>query len=130
MRDWNCDLYLKFERERAQAARDLLSRIPPSAPQQNVDLGCGPGNSAAILSLYYRCGDIVGIDRSPSMIKAARERLPVARFDGKRAQLTASTGLRRTRATARQREVSEVGTSNVSEPESLRKTHLTGGVKS
>ena len=48
---------------------------------------------------------------------------------GKRAQLTASTGLRRTRATARQREVSEVGTSNVSEPESLRKTHLTGGVK-
>ena len=44
---------------------------------------------------------------------------------GKRAQLTASMGLRSTRATARQREVSEGGTSNVSEPESLRKTHLT-----
>ena len=41
------------------------------------------------------------------------------------AQLKASTGLRSTRETARQREVSEVGTSNVSEPESLRKTHLT-----
>jgi len=37
----------------------------------------------------------------------------------------ASMGLRRTRATARQLEVSDGGTSNVSEPESLRKTHLT-----
>ena len=33
-------------------------------------------------------------------------------------------GLRSTRATARQREVSDGGTSLVSEPESLRKTHL------
>jgi len=44
---------------------------------------------------------------------------------GRNAQLTASTGLRSTRATARQAEVSDGGTSNVSEPESLRKTHLT-----
>ncbi len=36
-------------------------------------------------------------------------------------------GLRSTRATARQRVVSDGGTSNVSEPESLRKTHLTLG---
>ncbi|MCW2314949.1 trans-aconitate 2-methyltransferase [Rhodoblastus acidophilus] len=80
MRDWNCDLYLKFERERAQAARDLLSRVPPLAPRKIVDLGCGPGNSSAILSLYYRCDEILGIDRSPSMIKAARARLPAANF--------------------------------------------------
>ncbi len=44
--------------------------------------------------------------------------------EGKRAQLTASRGLRSTRATARHAEVSDGGTSNVSEPESLRKTHL------
>src|SRR5271166_3177635 len=47
--------------------------------------------------------------------------------DGKRAQLKASMGLRNTRTTARQREVSEVGTSHVSELESLLKTHLTFG---
>src|ERR1039458_2872605 len=41
---------------------------------------------------------------------------------GRRAQPKASMGLRSTRATARQREVSDGGTSNVSEPESLRKT--------
>ena len=46
---------------------------------------------------------------------------------GSRAQPRASMGLRSTRATARQREVSDGGTSNVSEPESLRKTHLTLG---
>jgi hypothetical protein len=43
---------------------------------------------------------------------------------GRRAQLKASMGLRSTRATARQREVSDGGTSSVSEPEFLRKTHL------
>jgi hypothetical protein len=44
-----------------------------------------------------------------------------------RAQLNESMGLRSTRTTARQREVPEAGTSNVSDPESLRKTHLTCG---
>jgi len=47
--------------------------------------------------------------------------------EGSKTQAKASTGLRRTRATARQREVSEGGTSLVSEPESLLKTHLTWG---
>ena len=42
-----------------------------------------------------------------------------------RAQLKESMGLRSTRTTARQREVPEAGTSHVSVPESLRKTHLT-----
>jgi hypothetical protein len=48
---------------------------------------------------------------------------------GRRAQPKASTGLRSTRATARHREVSDGGTSNVSEPEFLRKTHLTWGLR-
>ena len=43
---------------------------------------------------------------------------------GRRAQPTASTGLRSTRTTARHLVVSDGGTSNVMEPESLRKTHL------
>ena len=43
---------------------------------------------------------------------------------GRRAQLKASMGLRSTRTTARHREVPDGGTSIVSEPESLRKTHL------
>ncbi len=80
MLDWNSDLYLKFERERAQAARDLLARIPPLAPRKIVDLGCGPGNSAALLALYFRGAEILGVDTSENMLKAARERLPEAQF--------------------------------------------------
>jgi len=53
-----------------------------------------------------------------------------AQEEGKRAQLKASMGLRNTRTTARQREVSEIGTSLVSELESLLKTHLTLGRQS
>ena len=44
MTDWNSALYLKFERERTRAARDLLSHIPAFEPQTVCDLGCGPGN--------------------------------------------------------------------------------------
>ena len=80
MPDWNSELYLKFERERGQAARDLLARIPPLAPRKIVDLGCGPGNSAALLALYFRGADILGVDTSENMLAAARERLPAARF--------------------------------------------------
>jgi trans-aconitate 2-methyltransferase len=80
MPDWNSQLYLKFERERGQAARDLLARIPPLAPRKIVDLGCGPGNSAAILALYFRGAEIFGVDTSANMLAAARQRLPAAHF--------------------------------------------------
>jgi trans-aconitate 2-methyltransferase len=80
MPDWDSRLYLKFERERAHAARDLMARIPPLAPRRIVDLGCGPGNSAAMLALNFRGADIVGVDTSENMLAAARDRLPAARF--------------------------------------------------
>ncbi len=44
--------------------------------------------------------------------------------EGRRVQLAASTGLRSTRAMARQRVISDGGRSIVSEPKSLLKTHL------
>ena len=46
--------------------------------------------------------------------------------EGSSAQESTSTGLRNTRTTARQREVSEGGRSNARKPELLRKTHLAG----
>lgn len=80
MIEWDCSLYLKFERERAQAARDLIARIPPLAPRKIIDLGCGPGNSAAILGLNFRGAELTGLDTSENMLAAARARLPQARF--------------------------------------------------
>jgi len=74
MPDWNSDLYLKYERERTQAARDLLGRLPALTPRSIVDLGCGPGNSTALLLLHFLGASILGLDNSDNMLAAARMR--------------------------------------------------------
>lgn len=71
--DWNAPLYLRFERERTQPSRDLLARVAIDEPQQIVDLGCGPGNSTAILRDRWPSAKIVGVDNSPAMLEQAKK---------------------------------------------------------
>ena len=49
MSDWNSKQYLKFQKERTQPAIDLVSRIALDSPTSIIDIGCGPGNSSAVL---------------------------------------------------------------------------------
>jgi trans-aconitate 2-methyltransferase len=79
-RDWNSDLYLKFEAERTRAARDLLARIPQCETKLIFDLGCGPGNSTELLTLSFPGAEVVGVDKSDNMLAVARARVPTARF--------------------------------------------------
>ncbi|CAJ0853597.1 Trans-aconitate 2-methyltransferase [freshwater sediment metagenome] len=79
-RDWNSDLYLKFEEERTRAARDLLARIPLCETRLVFDLGCGPGNSTELLARNFPGAEVVGVDKSDNMLAVARARLPTARF--------------------------------------------------
>ncbi|GKZ16476.1 hypothetical protein AbraIFM66951_000296 [Aspergillus brasiliensis] len=73
MSDWSATQYLKFADERAIPTQDLLSHIPLHSPSHIVDLGCGPGNSTAMLSARYpSCPRISGIDSSPNMIARAK----------------------------------------------------------
>ncbi len=44
MAAWDPGLYLGFEKERAQPAKDLVSRIELLEPERIIDIGCGPGN--------------------------------------------------------------------------------------
>ena len=73
MVDWNTSLYLRFERERTQPSRDLLARITIDQPEEIVDLGCGPGNSTAILRERWPSAKIVGVDNSPAMLEQAKK---------------------------------------------------------
>jgi trans-aconitate 2-methyltransferase len=76
MPSWDADLYLKFANERTQPAIDLISRISLPRPGRIVDLGCGPGNSTAILHQRWPEADIVGLDSSKEMISAALQAHP------------------------------------------------------
>ena len=80
MRDWNSELYMKFEEERTRAARDLLSRVPDFEPKLIVDLGCGPGNSTLLLHSRFPKAEILGVDNSSNMLDVAQLRVPSATF--------------------------------------------------
>jgi trans-aconitate 2-methyltransferase len=77
---WDDQQYLKFADERTRAARELLARVPLEAPQQVVDLGCGPGNSTLLLRERYPAAKLWGVDNSPEMLARARADLPEVAF--------------------------------------------------
>jgi len=68
MDDWNPTLYLHYGSERTRPAIDLLSRVNVEAAVQIVDLGCGPGNSTALLHQRWPTAHITGVDSSSAMI--------------------------------------------------------------
>jgi len=69
---WDPETYLAFGAERTRPAAELLARIDKDAPAQVVDLGCGPGNSTALLAARWPDADIEGVDNSPEMLFEAR----------------------------------------------------------
>ncbi|UDF33703.1 UNVERIFIED_ORG: trans-aconitate 2-methyltransferase [Shinella sp. XGS7] len=78
--DWNPALYRRYEDERTRPAAELLARVDLETPQRVIDLGCGPGNSTELLARRYPAAQIIGLDHSPAMLEAARERLPGLAF--------------------------------------------------
>jgi trans-aconitate 2-methyltransferase len=72
MPDWDTARYLRFERERTLPCSDLVHRIDLESPQRVVDLGCGPGNSTAVLARRWAGATLIGVDQSPEMLRIAR----------------------------------------------------------
>ena len=80
MGEWDAAQYLKFEEERTQPSSDLLNRINTENPQKIIDIGCGPGNSTALLSGRFTDSQITGIDNSEKMIEKASTAYPSLSF--------------------------------------------------
>jgi trans-aconitate 2-methyltransferase len=54
--------------------------VPLLAARKVVDVGCGPGNSTALLAARYPDAEILGIDSSRTMLAEARRVLPDGLF--------------------------------------------------
>lgn len=69
---WDSRQYLRFEAERTRPCRDLVACIDLDSPHRIVDLGCGPGNSTAVLAARWPDSPLLGVDSSPDMLERAR----------------------------------------------------------
>ncbi|WOC33295.1 MULTISPECIES: methyltransferase domain-containing protein [Caproicibacterium] len=77
---WNSTQYLKFQAERTQPSIDLVKRLSVENPKRIVDIGCGPGNSTAVLQQKYPQAEIIGVDSSPEMLATAAKAHPELSF--------------------------------------------------
>ena len=69
---WQPERYLAFADQRTRPALDLLARVPLAHPARVADLGCGPGNSTALLAQRWPEAAVIGVDSSPEMLAQAR----------------------------------------------------------
>ena len=69
---WNPETYLAFADQRTRPAADLLAQVPARHPARVIDLGCGPGNSTALLAARWPDAGLEGLDSSADMLKQAR----------------------------------------------------------
>ncbi|MFE5583388.1 methyltransferase domain-containing protein [Kitasatospora sp. NPDC056531] len=74
---WDPAQYLRFADERTRPLRELIARVPalPDPDPHDaviLDIGCGPGNSTAVLRERWPQARITGIDNSAPMLATAR----------------------------------------------------------
>jgi trans-aconitate 2-methyltransferase len=69
---WDPKNYMSFAAERTRPAAELLARVPLENPKRVADLGCGPGNSTALLAARWPDADLEGVDNFPEMLAEAR----------------------------------------------------------
>ena len=80
MSDWNARQYLKFQKERTQPALDLAARLEYDSPAKALDIGCGPGNSTAVVKARFPGARVIGVDSSQNMVETAQKDHPELEF--------------------------------------------------
>jgi trans-aconitate methyltransferase len=76
---WNARLYDDKHSFVWKLAAGLLDLLEAKPGERILDLGCGTGHLAGQIAAFG--ATVVGIDRSPEMIKQARETYPALRFE-------------------------------------------------
>ena len=67
---WNAACYREFGRFVSHEGRLILDWLDPQPGEHILDAGCGDG--ALTVELMARGADVVGIERAPNMVEAAR----------------------------------------------------------
>jgi trans-aconitate 2-methyltransferase len=72
---WDPKQYERFKTYRDRPALDLMVQIPDDLkPREIWDLGCGPGEQAALLAKRHPGANVHGLDASAEMLAIARAR--------------------------------------------------------
>lgn len=70
---WNPSVYMAYGDERTRPAIELLARVRCDRPERVIDLGCGTGNSTAVLAERWPQAKLQGLDSSSDMLEQARQ---------------------------------------------------------
>jgi len=76
---WDAGLYDKKHSFVWKMAEDLLELLAAQPEERILDIGCGTGHLTA--KIATRGAEVMGIDRSPEMVRQAREAYPEIRFE-------------------------------------------------
>jgi trans-aconitate 2-methyltransferase len=80
--DWDAASYERVAADGVIAlGHEVLGRMPLRGDETVLDAGCGPGGITEALIDRLPHGRVIGVDASPTMVKAARKRLVAAQKD-------------------------------------------------
>ena len=80
MSDWSASQYSKFKQERTLPAIDLANSIKCGNANTVLDIGCGIGNSTAVLAAKFPSAKVTGADNSDDMLLTAKKENPGIEF--------------------------------------------------
>jgi trans-aconitate 2-methyltransferase len=75
VRDWDGATYDRISAPQTVWGREVLDRLPLYGDETVLDAGCGSGRVTEMLVEKLPRGRVIAVDASPSMVRAARERL-------------------------------------------------------
>ena len=71
MTEWNADRYHDLSSPQHEWGRRVLERLPLEGHEVVLDVGCGTGRLTADIAARVPAGRVVGVDRSPAMLRTA-----------------------------------------------------------